>query len=136
MSEGSGVRGFLGAIIFVICFVIACMFLYWAVEYYVYNSFDKNRYSITKLQVGNSDSLAVWKLDNRTGILEYCSKSYDRIDQFVCVRATTLEAKDYRPEAPAPVATHATDPAAPLISSSPSPTPSTAPSPQPTPKAP
>jgi len=96
-------QNFWGAIVFVICFIIACMFLYWAVEYYVYNNFDKNRYTISKLQVGNSDSLSVWKLDNRTGELQYCTKSYERMDHFVCVRSVVIDAKEETPTAAEPL---------------------------------
>ena len=96
-------QNFWGAIVFVVCFIIACMFLYWAVEYYVYNNFDKNRYTISKLQVGNSDSLSVWKLDNRTGELQYCTKSYDKMDHFVCVRSVTVDAREEMPLAAEPL---------------------------------
>ena len=88
------VRNFWSALLFIVCFVIGCMFLYWAVEYYVFNNFDHDRYAISKLQVGNSDSLSVWKLDNRTGELQYCTKSYDKMDHFVCVRSVVIDAKE------------------------------------------
>ena len=94
MNEDSKIK-FSGSLIFGICFIIGCMFIYWAVEYWVYNSFDSNRYELSKIQVGNNDSLSLWKLDKRTGGLEYCTKSYDKMDHFVCVRASTLEAKEY-----------------------------------------
>jgi len=96
-DNDSRVQSFWWAIVFVVCFVIACMFLYWAVEYYVYNNFDHNRYTISKLQVGTTDSLSVWKLDNRTGELQYCTKSYDKMDHFVCVRSVTVDAKQEIP---------------------------------------
>ena len=100
MSDNSlRLQNFWGAIVFVVCFVIGCMFLYWAVEYYVYNNFDHNRYTISKLQVGTSDSLSVWKLDNRSGELQYCTKSYDKMDHFVCVRSVTMDAKEETPSA-------------------------------------
>ena len=106
MSEESKIKRFSGTIAFVICFVIGCMFLYWAVEYWVYNSFDSNRYELSKIQVGNSDSLSTWKLDKRTGNLEYCTKSYEKMDHFVCVRSVTIDAKEYSnvPEAVAATA--------------------------------
>jgi hypothetical protein len=63
----------------------------------VYNNFDHNRYTISKLQVGTTDSLSVWKLDNRTGELQYCTKSYDKMDHFVCVRSVTVDAKQEIP---------------------------------------
>lgn len=95
-------KNFSGTLAFILCFVIGCLFLYWAVEYWVYNSFDGNRYELSKIQVSNSDSLSTWVLDKRTGGLEYCTKSYDRMDHFVCVRSIVIDAKDYSdtPEAP------------------------------------
>jgi hypothetical protein len=95
MSEESAIRRFSGTIAFIVCFVIGCLFLYWAVEYWVYNSFDSNRYELSKIQVGNSDSLSTWKLDKRTGNLEYCTKSYEKMDHFVCVRSVTIDAKEF-----------------------------------------
>ena len=101
MNEDSKTQRPIGAILFVVCFVIGCAFLYWAVEYWVYNSFDADRYELSKIQVGNSDSLSAWKLDKRTGGLEYCAKSNDKMDRFVCVRSTIIDAKDYsRPAEP------------------------------------
>ena len=120
MSEDSSVKRLSGAMLFVICFAIGCIFLYWAVEYWVYNSFDANRYELSKIQVANSDSLSTWKLDKRTGNLEYCTKSYEKMDHVVCVRSVTIDAKEYSnapeplkaPEAPKPTAsTSATTPA-------------------------
>ncbi len=92
-------KNFSGTLAFVICFMIGCLFLYWAVEYWVYNSFDGNRYELSKIQVSNSDSLSTWVLDKRTGGLEYCTKSYDKMDHFVCIKSVVIEAKDYSDQA-------------------------------------
>ncbi len=85
-----------GAIVFIICFLIGCLFLYWAVEYYVYNNFDSKRYTISKIQMGNNDSLSLWKLDNRTGDLQYCAESAEKMDLLVCVRAVTIDGREYK----------------------------------------
>ena len=97
-------RIYFGPIIFIICFIIGCLFLYWAVEYYVYNTFDHSRYELAKIQVNGTDSLSVWKLDRRTGGLEYCTKSYDKLDNFICVRAASIDAKEYTPPPEVPPA--------------------------------
>ena len=94
-NENNRLGGLTGIIAFAIAFVIGCMFLYWAVEYWVYNSFDGNRYELSKIQVKNSDSLSTWILDKRTGNLVYCTKSYDKMDHFVCVRSVTIDGKEY-----------------------------------------
>ncbi len=78
-----------GALIVVLCFVIGCLFLYWAVEYWVYNTFDRDRYEISKIQpAGGGDSWSFWKIDHRTGAVEYCSLSPSaKKSDFTCVAA-------------------------------------------------
>jgi hypothetical protein len=89
-----------GALLFVICFLIACIFLYWAVEYWTDRNGDRGRYEIYKIQgAEGADSWSFWKLDRRAGRVEYCR--YDIItnpngtktEDFSCVRAKSPEDK-------------------------------------------
>lgn len=98
----------LGSLLFVICFVIGCLFLYWAVEYWVHNNFDKGRYEISKIQPATgTDSMSFWKLDRRTGTVEYCSLEVvkdpndptvandpARGKEFNCIRANVIAPKE------------------------------------------
>lgn len=89
-------KSFLGSFLVIFCFIVGCMFLYWAVQYWVANTFDQNRYDIHKIQpAGGGDSLSFWKLDHRTGNVEYCSIDYskaaDKDPEFVCVASKSEE---------------------------------------------
>jgi len=98
MTSSSNTKSFLGSLLIIILFVIACLFFYWAVEYWVRNNFDKGRYEMSKIQPQPGvDSWSLWKLDRRTGRIEYCSLNYviasdgSRQEQFTCIPAMTPE---------------------------------------------
>ncbi len=98
MTTESKTKSFSGALLTIILFVIGCLFLYWAVEYWVYNNFDRARYEMSKIQpAGGGDSWAFWKLDRRTGAVEYCSmdvKAGENKPDFLCVRAKVVDNED------------------------------------------
>lgn len=128
MANQTESKSTLGALLFIICFVIGCLFLYWAVQYWVYNNFDKGRYEISKIQpAGGGDSMGFWKLDRRTGVVEYCTVEVvkDRATadaekdpahgrEFTCLRATVLDSKekDYYVKPEAKAETPASEPVA------------------------
>ncbi|MDX2073879.1 MAG: hypothetical protein SFX19_05890 [Alphaproteobacteria bacterium] len=84
-------RGFLGSLFITACFIIGCMFVYRAVEYWVSNTFDNGRYEISKIQSsGGGDSWSFWKIDRRMGNIEYCSldpQTGGRKPDFTCIPA-------------------------------------------------
>ena len=95
MSTESKSKSLLAVLVIVIMFIIGCLFIYWAVQYWVYNNFDRARYEMSKIQpAGGGDSWAFWKLDRRTGQVEYCSidptKPGELHPDFTCLRARTV----------------------------------------------
>jgi hypothetical protein len=120
MTYQGNAKNILGALVVVVCFIIGCMFLYWAVQYWVYNTLDRGRYEISKIQpAGGVDSLSFWKLDRRTGGVEYCNMTpptATKASEFTCVAAISsapspkLESNIplATPAAPAPDAVAAT----------------------------
>ena len=114
-------KSLLPALIFGICFIIACMFLYWAVEYYIDKTFDVERYSLIRATDDTSDAYVVWKLDERTGTLDLCTKPNNRVGYLACLTAVNVKPEEFqrisempRPVVvqPAPVAAPAAVPAA------------------------
>ena len=89
--SGNGIGG---ALILALGFIIGCLFLYWAVQYWVYNTFDSDRYEISNIQSVNGNVISLWKFDRRTGAVEYCTKSLTEMDNFTCVRPHVMDAKD------------------------------------------
>lgn len=85
---------YLRSLLFIICFVIGCTFIYLAVQYWVSYTFDSNRYDISKIQpAGGGDSLSFWKVDHRMGNIEYCSLTLARegSQDFTCITARSLK---------------------------------------------
>ena len=100
MASGNG-RGFFSGLLIVICFLIGCIFFYWAVEYWVKHNFDKYRYEISKIQNNGTDSWSFWKLDRRTGQVEYCSMSVveyagKKQNRFLCIPSESRKEEEER----------------------------------------
>ncbi len=114
-------RSTLTALIIVICFVIGCFFILMAVEEYIETSFDSDRYTIARVRTAESDSMTIWKLDKKTGVVEFCTKTSDIHAQIVCIKPVAMDAKDYHkpidPDSvaqPDPGPASAVDPVAPV----------------------
>jgi hypothetical protein len=121
-------RSTFSGIIIVICFLIGCFFLLMAVEEWIENNFDSDRYMLARVRTAESDSMAVWKLDKKTGVVELCSKTSDINAQIVCLKPVYMDAKDYRkPLDPDTVAEAEAGPASAVDTVAPVPAPSSAP---------
>jgi hypothetical protein len=114
-------RSTFSGIIIVICFMVGCFFLLLAVEEWIENNFDSNRYTLVRVRTAGSDSMTVWKLDKKTGVVEFCSKTSDIKAQVVCLKPVYMDASSYRkpldPDTiaqPEPAAEAAADPVAPV----------------------
>jgi hypothetical protein len=103
MTSQSTTKGVLSSVLILILFIVGCIFLYWAVEYWVYHNSDKGRYEIIKIEGANgADTGSFWKLDRRAGIVQYCSlnnvvRNNANVQELHCIPAMTEE--DRRKEA-------------------------------------
>jgi hypothetical protein len=108
----------IGAAVLGFAIIVGCLFLYWSIEYYVSRTFDAGRYELIPLPATSNGSLYAWKLDRRTGGLDLCGKSNNRVGYLACLTAVQVNAEEFLriSEVPAPVVVA---PAAPATAAAP-----------------
>jgi hypothetical protein len=80
--------------VIVLLFTIGCLFIYWAVDNYVGNNFDSDRYSFSKIQINGNDTFMGWKFDKRTGAVEFCSKTNNSEEPVICYKPRHLKVNE------------------------------------------